>query len=151
MKRNTEEKKEKQLDFGLKNPPQNIYYKYKDQYDLWLARLETHKFMKDILVWFVLICSISLIFTQIYTIETLNRLPSQIPVFSYFFTLSMRLADSYWIYTYPAISTIVLLVGIYLSNRYFHKERELAKVLLITILLANISLAIIFMKLVYTF
>jgi len=151
MKKKKEEKKEKQLDFGLKNPPQNIYYKYKDQYELWLARLETHKFMKDILVWFVLICSSSLIFTQVYTIQTLERLPSKIPVFSYYFTLTMRLADSYWIYTYPAISLTVLLIGMYLANKYFHKERDLAKTLLITILLANISLSVIFMKLVYTF
>ncbi|MGI6423305.1 MAG: hypothetical protein ACOX0X_01615 [Candidatus Dojkabacteria bacterium] len=151
MEKSKEEKKEKQLDFGLKNPPQNVYYKYKDQYELWLARLETNKFMKDILVWFTLIISISLIFTQIYTIETLDRLPSKIPVFSYYLTLSSRLVSSHWIYLYPIISIVILLTGMYISNKYFHKERDLAKTLLITILLANISLAIIFMKLVYTF
>lgn len=151
MEKNKKEKKEKQLDFGLKNPPQNIYYKYKDQYELWLSKLETRKFTQDILTWFVLIISTSLIFTQIYSIETVESLPTRIPVFNYFFTLSMRLVDSNWIYVYPAIGVLLLLVGTYYANRYYHREKELSKVLLITILLANLSLSVIFMKLLYTF
>ncbi|MDX9738770.1 MAG: hypothetical protein RBT33_00190 [Candidatus Dojkabacteria bacterium] len=151
MEKDKKEKKEKQLDFGLKNPPQNIYYKYKDQYELWLSKLETRKFTQDILTWFVLIISTSLIFTQIYSIETVESLPTRIPVFNYFFTLSMRLVDSNWIYVYPAIGVLLLLVGTYYANRYYHREKELSKVLLITILLANLSLSVIFMKLLYTF
>lgn len=145
------EKKEKQLDFGLKNPPQNIYYKYKDQYELWLSRLETYKFMKDTLMWFVFIMSASLITTQIYTIQTLNTLPTRIPIFNYFSTLSFRLAHSVWIYIFPVISIVVLLAGLIFANRYYHRERELAKTLLVTILLTSLSLSIILLKLVYTF
>lgn len=145
------EKKEKQLDFGLKNPPQNIYYKYKDQYELWLSRLETYRFMKDILMWFVLVMSVSLITTQVYTIQSIDILPSKIPVFNYFFTLTLRLADSLWIYIYPVISTTVLIIGLLFANRYYHRERELSKTLLVTIILTVLSLSIILLKLVYTF
>ncbi|MFA5622636.1 MAG: hypothetical protein WC981_00130 [Candidatus Dojkabacteria bacterium] len=151
MEKNKKEKKEKQLDFGLKNPPQNIYYKYKDQYELWLSKLETRKFTQDILTWFVLIISSSLIFTQIYSIQTLENIPSKIPVFNYFFTLSMRLVSSNWIYTHTVIGVLLLVVGTYYANKYYHREKELSKVLLIAVLLANISLSVIFMKLLYTF
>ena len=150
-KKVVKEKKEKQLNFGLKNPPQNIYYKYKDQYELWLSRLETYKFMKDILMWFVLIMSASLITTQVYILQTLDKLPSKIPVFNYFSTPSLRLAGSIWVYTFPAISIVVLLAGLIFANRYYHRERELAKTIIVSILLATVSLSVILLKLVYTF
>lgn len=143
--------KEKQLEFGLKNPPQNIYYKYKDQYELWLSRLEVYKFMNDTLTWFILIISISLISTQIYSIQNIESMPSKIPIFGYFLTLSLRLADSIWIYIYPGISTIVVLIGFIFANKYYHRERELSKALLISVLLSTLSLSVILLKLVYTF
>ncbi len=148
--RKTEKKKEVQLDFGLKNPTKNIYYKYKDQYELWLSQLETYRFMKDLLMWFVVIMNISLITTQIYTIQTLDRLPSRIPIFNYFSTLSYKLAPSSWIYIYPIMSMSILLIGIVFANRYYHKERELSKALLVSTLLAIFSLCMILLKLVYT-
>jgi hypothetical protein len=152
MKDNTKkEKKEKQLDFNLKNPPQNIYYKYKDQYEMWLAGMETRRFVKDVLTWFVIILSISLISTEIYMIFNLESLPSQIPVFNYFFTLSRRLVSNQWIYLYPAIGTILLILGIIIAKKYYHNERELARTLLIATFLANVTLCLIFLKLVYTF
>lgn len=151
MKKKEKEKKEKQLDFGLKNPPQNIYYKYKDQYEIWLSGLETHRFMKDLLMWFVLIMSVSLISTQIYTILNLEILPSKIPVLNYFFSLHLRLVDSFWIYFFPSLSILVLFFGFLFANKYYHRERELSKLLLVAILLSTLSLSVIFFKLVYSF
>ncbi|PKN02482.1 hypothetical protein CVU76_00365 [Candidatus Dojkabacteria bacterium HGW-Dojkabacteria-1] len=151
MKKKEKEKKEKQLDFGLKNPPQNIYYKYKDQYELWLSGLETHRFMKDLLMWFVLVMSISLISTQIYSILNLEILPSRIPVLGYFFSLSLRLVDSFWIYFLPSLSILILISGFLFANKYYHRERELSKLLLVAVLLSTMSLSVIFFKLVYSF
>ena len=94
------EEKQKQLNFGLKNSPQNIYFKYKDQYEVWLAGLETKKFMKDILTWFTIILSITFIFTEIYLIETHEQLPSRIPIFNYFINSSKRLTVNELIYLY---------------------------------------------------
>ena len=150
MKKNVP-KKEVQLDFGLKNPPQNIYFKYKDQYELWLSKLETRRFLKDVLMWFVLILSISLITTQVYTIQTTNNIPTIVPIFNYYFTLAKRLSASEWIYLYPSIGIFTLIFGLYFSNRYYHKERDLSKLLLISILLTNVSLCVVFFKLVFTF
>jgi hypothetical protein len=152
MKENLKkEKKEKQLDFRLKNPPQNIYYKYKDQYELWLAGMETRKFIKDVLTWFVIIISVSLIVTEIYMIANLSSLPTQIPVFNYFFTLSRRLVSQEWIYLYPFLGTVLLLIGTFTAKHYYNKEKELSRTLLLATLFANITLCMIFLKLVYTF
>ena len=151
MEKKEKAKKEKQLDFGLKNPPQNIYYKYKDQYELWLSKLETHRFMKDLLMWFILIMSLSLIVTQIYTILNLEIIPSRIPVLNYFFTLGLRLVNSIWIYLFPSLSILVLILGFIFANKYYHKERELSKTLLVVILLTILSISILFFRLVYSF
>lgn len=144
-------KKDVQLDFGLKNPPQNIYYKYKDQYELWLSKLETRRFLKDILMWFVLVLSITLVTTQIYTIQTTENIPTIVPIFNYYFTLAKRLSASEWIYLYPGAGIVTLIIGLYFSNLYYHKERDLSKLLLISILLTNVSLCVVFFKLVFTF
>lgn len=81
------EKKEKQLEFGLKGTPKNIYYKYKKQYELWLAGLETKKFIKDPLTWLTIILSISLVGTQIYMIESKDKIPQKVPIFNSFLIL----------------------------------------------------------------
>jgi len=151
MEKTKKGEQEKQLDFGLKNPPQNIYFKYKDQYELWLSKLETHRFMRDVLTWFVLIMTSFLIFTQVYTIQELGHLPTKIPIFNYYFTLSMRLVDSNWIYMYPITGIFLLSLGMFCANKFYHKEKELSKTLLVVVFLANVSLTIIFMNLVNTF
>ena len=145
------EEKQKQLNFGLKNSPQNIYFKYKDQYEVWLAGLETKKFMKDILTWFTIILSITFIFTEIYLIETHEQLPSRIPIFNYFINSSKRLTVNELIYLYPFLSTLMLILTTITANHYYHKERSLSKILLVVMLLVNLSLCLIFLKLLYTF
>lgn len=146
-----EKKKEKQLNLGLKNTPANIYYKYKDRYDVWSAGLETRKFLKDIFTWFVVILSITFIATEVYLIVNKGSIPSEIPIFNYFVAPAERLVSDMWIYVYPLIGSTVLLIGILIANMFYHKERELSKILLLTVLLTNFSLCIIFLKLLHTF
>ncbi|HOC97382.1 MAG TPA: hypothetical protein PLK49_00115 [Candidatus Dojkabacteria bacterium] len=147
----TKKKKEKQLELTLPDTPKNIYYKYKNQYELWLAGIETKKFVKDPLTWFVIITSLALIATQVYTIQSKTRIPSKVPVFNYFLNPSKRLVANQYIYFFPVLSFLILLCTIALANSYYHKERELIKVLEIVCLLANISICFIFMKLVLIF
>ena len=147
----TKKKKEKQLELTLPDTPKNIYYKYKNQYELWLAGIETKKFVKDPLTWFVIITSLALIATQVYTIQSKTRIPSKVPVFNYFLNPSKRLVANQYIYFFPVLCFLILLCTIVLSNSYYHKERELIKVLEIVCLLANISICFIFMKLVLIF
>ncbi|NLZ24270.1 hypothetical protein GX888_00775 [Candidatus Dojkabacteria bacterium] len=142
--------KEAQLDFGLKDNPKNIYYKYKDQYELWLAGLETNRYFKDPLMWFTLILSSTLIFTQGYLL-TKKKIPTRISVFNYYVPLQKRLGNSYLIYLYPLLGLSVLLIGLFISRKYYHKERLLSKVLLISILLSNFSLCIISLRLLLSF
>ncbi len=147
----TKKEKEKQLELTLPDTPKNIYYKYKNQYELWLAGIETKKFVKDPLTWFVIITSLALIATQVYTIQSKTRIPSKVPVFNYFLNPSKRLVANQYIYFFPVLSFLILLCTIALANSYYHKERELIKVLEIVCLLANISICFIFMKLVLIF
>lgn len=145
------EKKEKQLQFGLKNTPKNIYYKYKDQYELWLAGLETKKFIKDSLTWFTIILSSSFLFTEMYMIETISEIPSKIPLFNYFIVPSKRLVSNEYIYIFPALTLLILIISISLSNTYYHKEKELSKTILIVMLLVNLSICLTFLNLFYLF
>lgn len=145
------EKKEKQLDFGLKNSPKNIYYKYKDQYELWLAGLETKKFMKDPLTWFSLIFSSTFIAIQMYLIESTKKIPTEIPIFNYFINPSRRIASDEYIYMLPMVCLLVLISTMILSNRYYHKERDLSKVITIIAVLVNLSICLVFLKLFLTF
>ena len=147
----TKKKKEKQLELTLPDTPKNIYYKYKNQYELWLAGIETKKFVKDPLTWFVIITSLALIATQVYTIQSKTRIPSKVPVFNYFLNPSKRLVANQYIYFFPVLSFLILLCTIALANSYYHKERELIKVLEIVCLLSNISICFVFMKLVLIF
>lgn len=144
-------KKEVQLDFGLKDTPKNIYFKYKDQYELWLAGLETRKYIKDPLTWLTIILSVTLLFTQIYMIETNANIPSKIPILNYFSTPSKRLLEREYIYMYPGISLFLLTVSIYISTVYYHKERALSKEILITMLLVSFSICLVFLNLIYSF
>lgn len=146
----SKKKKEKQLDFDLHNAPKNIYYKYKEQYELWLAGLETKRYIKDPLTWFTILTSISLIGTQLYIIETREKIPQKVPIFNYYLNPSKRLVSDEYIYLLPILSILVLIVTILLSNRYYHRERELSKILGIVSLLTNISICLIFIKLSLT-
>jgi len=145
------EKKEKQLEFGLKGTPKNIYYKYKKQYELWLAGLETKKFIKDPLTWLTIILSISLVGTQIYMIESKDKIPQKVPIFNYFLNPTKKLVHDEYLYLLPLLSILILLVTIILSNRYYHKERDLSKIIIIVALLVNTSLCLTFIKLFLSF
>ena len=131
----TKKKKEKQLELTLPDTPKNIYYKYKNQYELWLAGIETKKFVKDPLTWFVIITSLALTATQVYTIQSKTQIPSKVPIFNYFLNPLKRLAANQYIYFFPILCFLILLCTIVLSNSYYHKERELIKVLEIVCLL----------------
>lgn len=144
-------KKEKQLDLGLRNSPSNAYYKYKGKYDIWLAGMDTKKFLKDPLAWFALLMSATLIGTEVYTINDAIQLPSEIPVFNYFIDYSKRLIGQDWIYLMPAIGAVVLFLTIPIASSYYHKERLLSRTLLLVALLSNISLCLLFFKLVNNF
>ncbi len=143
--------KEKQLDFGLRNTPKNVYYKYKDQYELWLAGLETKKFIKDPFTWFSIIISLTFIITEIFTIETSGAIPSKIPILNYYTNPIKRLSSNEYIYLFPLLGIVTLLGSIVLSNRFYHKERDLAKVLLLIMLLTNMSFCFMFLKLFLIF
>lgn len=150
-KKKEKKTKEPQLDLGLKDSPKNKYYKYKGKYSIWLAGLDTKKYLKDPLIWFFIIFSSVFIGAQVYSILNFQNIPSKIPLFNYYIEFIPRLVNSQWIYVLPSIGLLCLVLGIIFSSYYYHKERALSKTLLLTTVLANLSLCVIFFKLISTF
>ena len=143
--------KEMQLDFGLKNTPKNIYFKYKDQYDIWLAGFETKKFVKDSFTWFTLIISLSFVVTEIITIDQEDAIPSKIPLLNYYINPARRLVSEEYIYLFPILGVIVIISSLIIAGKSYHRERDLSRILLLAMLLSNLSLCLIFLKLFLIF
>ena len=135
--------KEKQLDLGLKQSPFNTITKHKERFNLFRARWDTRRYTKSTWVWFVIVISISLITTQIVTIqENIELLPTQIPLYQFFIDNTLRLTSSKYIYFIPGISGFLFVVSILFSNKYYNKERSLSNLLLLTSLLSILIMTI---------
>ena len=144
-----EKPKEKQLNLGLKQSPFNLLFKQKDRFDLFRARWDTKRYTKSTWVWFTIVLSFSLIATQIVTIlENISLLPQQIPVFQFYVDNVARLAPQDFIYSAPAVSSLLLILGIIFSNKYYNKERNLANTLLLACLLSIFLITVSLIRLI---
>jgi hypothetical protein len=145
-------KKEKQLELGLKSPLRNRLYQIKDRIAKIFAYLEIIKFLKDPLNWLFLTLSLSFIAIQSYFIYTTREsLPTQLPIFSYFTDLEKKLVSTNFIYALPVISLIVMIAGSRISYRYFHKERVMSVLLLLSMLLSIILVSLLVLKVTMPF
>ena len=142
-------KKEKQLDLGLKQSPKNIFYKFKLRFTKFLIRFEIKEFLRSPFTWLVVILSLSFIITQGYVLfENISSYPSELPIWQNQVLLSRRLMEKNFLYIFPSISIFTLIIGIFLSNIYYHKEKFLSKILLFSVLLSVMSLTFAFLKLI---
>lgn len=154
MKKNTtkSKSKEKQLDLGLKSPFSNKVFEVKGKIGKAFAYLEVMKFMKDPVNWFFITLALFLIFMQSYFIfKTQGLLPNQLPLFPYFTNLEKKLSDSFFIYSLPIVSLLISFAGIKISYNYFHKERVMSGLLLLSTLLAVILITMLTLKLTLPF
>lgn len=151
-KRKEKEKKEKQLDLGIKEPFKNRFLKIKRSIDFAILKFEVRKFLKDPLVWATLIVSVVLIAQQIYLITTtLTQLPVYVPIFKYFISIPSKLAVKDYIIIFPTISVVGLLLSFLFTSRYYNSERALTKILLFTSLLCTVSQSLILIDLINLF
>jgi len=75
----------KQLNLDIKEPFKNKFYKAKRNFDFAVLKLEVIKFLKDPLVWSVIIWGGCLSLFQINSIITnIEKLPTLIPLFKFF-------------------------------------------------------------------
>jgi hypothetical protein len=149
MSKKEKPKKEKQLDLGLKQSPKNFLYKIKRGLDAFLVKFEIKRFLRSPFTWFTIIISLSLIFFLFYIlIQEISIYPKELPVWQNQTSLYKRLADKDSLYFFPVASSIVLLSGILFANFFYHKEKFLSKILLLTVLLSIIGLTLSFLKLI---
>jgi hypothetical protein len=141
--------KNKQLNLKLKESPLNFLAKFKERIELSRARWDIKKYTKSSWVWFTLVISISLIVTQIYTIqESFTTLPKRIPLFQIYVDASKALAGTKYIYLIPAISILIVVTGIIFSNKYYNKKRNLSNTLLLSMLLGNLIITVALIRLI---
>lgn len=151
MTKKTKEKTEevKQLDLDIKEPFKNRFYKAKRKFTTTVLILEVRKFLKDPLVWALLVISIFLIYFQIMSIlRVFEDLPSSIPILAFYSTPSKQLIEKDFIYIIPALSVFFLLVAIIFISRNYNRERNIVKLLLVSMLIFVLFLTISLIKIV---
>lgn len=145
------EKKEeyKQLNLDIKEPFSNKYFKIKGAFDKKIISLEVLKFLKDPLLWAVLVIGVIFTIYQLYIIQTnYQSLPTVLPILKYFITAKEQLVSKELLYIYPSISAISLLLTILLTPKYYNRERSFVKLLMSCCLLCCIAQTIILIDLI---
>lgn len=149
MAKKDKPKKEKQLDLGLKGSPKNLFFKFRSKLSRFLIRFEIKEFLRNPFTWFVIILSLSFIITQTYIlVNNISSYPEKLPVWQNQISLSKRLSEKNSLYIFPVISSSILLLGILFSNIFYHREKFLSKILLLTIILSITGITFTFLKLV---
>lgn len=137
MSKETQEENN-QLSLKLKQSPLNIVAKYKERFELFRAKWDIRRYTKSTWVWLTIILSLSLIVTQVFTIQdSISFLPNYIPLLQIFVDPTKTLTSTEYIYAIPILSSIILIVGIIISNKFYNKERNLSNTLLWVMLLSN--------------
>ncbi|MGI6443629.1 MAG: hypothetical protein ACOX06_01320 [Candidatus Dojkabacteria bacterium] len=145
----TEEEQYKQLDLEIEEPFKNRFYKIKKDFDDVVIKLEVVKFLKDPLVWAALMAFLILTLYQVYIISTnINSLPTSLPIFKFYINPKNILAPKEMIYLYPIISTTISVPTFIFASRNYSREKHLTKLLLVSIIIAIISLTVILVNLV---
>jgi hypothetical protein len=142
----------KQLELGIKEPFKNRFFKIKRSIDFAVLRFEVRKFLKDPLVWATLTIGLVLIAQQISIIlENFSTLPVYVPIFRHFLSAEKKLAQRDYIFIFPMISLIALLLSMLFTSRYYNNEKKLTRLLLFSSLLSSISQSLILIDLVNLF
>ncbi len=140
--------KEEQLDLDIKEPLKNKFFKVKGRVDLAILQFEIKKFLKDPLLWAMIIIGMIFIAQQILLIyKDIDTLPKYLPVFKYFLSAEDKLALKEYIYIYPLISIVVFLVSLISTSKNYNRERNFTKLLMASALLCIVSQSIILVDL----
>ena len=130
----------KQLDLGIKDPLKNKAFKIKGKADIMLLQFEVKKFLKDAFFWFVGIFNIVMLLQQgLWLYNNIHKFPSLTPILNYNLAPEDRIIDKHFLYIFPIISLISIIVGIIITTRYYNKEKVLTRFILLCTLLTCIS------------
>lgn len=147
-KKSVKEDEYKQLGLEIKEPFSNKFYKIKRDFDTTVLKFEILKFLKDPILWAMLVIGAILILYQIYAIQKdFDSLPQYLPIYKYFMIVQDKLVEKKFIWIYPIISTAILIPSLILIPRNYNREKSLIKLLMIVILLCIIAQSIILIEL----
>lgn len=137
------------MDLGLKESPKNFFYNIKNKLSLERTKLETKNFLKNPYTWATLVIPFTMIGIQLYLFYTnSSQLPNKIPIYPFYNSVQKQIAPNEYLLIYPTISILILVTSTIFSSKYFHKERELSKLLQLCSSLAILSIMLVFLKLV---
>lgn len=140
-KKKTEQEEVKQLDLEIKEPFKNKFYKAKREFDTAVLQLEVRKFLKDPLVWAVLVITVILIYFQVQSIlNNLGVLPTYLPILRFYLFPSKQLIETQYVYLFPFLSGFLLIISMFFISRNYNREKNLVKLLLIAVLISEIFL-----------
>ncbi len=147
-KQKAPKQEEKQLDLGIKDPFKNKIFKIKGKTDTMLLQFEVKKFLKDAFYWFVIVFNTVMLIQQgLWLHENISKFPSLTPVLNYNLDAESRVTNKYFLYIFPIITLISLIIGVIVTVKYYNKEKMLTKFILLCTLLASISGSIMLIQL----
>lgn len=147
-KKTVKEEEYKQLGLDIKEPFSNRFYKIKRKFDDTVLKFEILKFLKDPILWAMLVIGVILILYQIYSIQkNYDTLPQYLPIYRYFIVVRDKLVEKKHIWIYPIISISVLIPSFFVVPTNYNKEKSLIKLLMIVVLLCIIAQTIILVEL----
>jgi glucan phosphoethanolaminetransferase (alkaline phosphatase superfamily) len=147
-KQKTPKQEEKQLNLGIKDPFKNKIFKIKGKTDVMLLQFEVKKFLKDSFFWFVIVSDAIMLAQQGFWLHNnIQKFPSLTPILNYNLSAENRVTDRYFLYIFPIISLISIIIGVIVTAKYYNKEKMLTKFILLCTLLASVSGSIILIHL----
>jgi len=136
-------KEEKQLDLGMKDPFKNKILKIKGKTDVMLLQFEVKKFFKDSFFWFVIVSDMIMLVQQGFWLHNnIEKFPSLTPILNYNLSSENRITNRDFLYIFPIITLLSLIIGIIVTAKYYNKEKMLIKFILLCTVLASVSASI---------
>lgn len=133
-------KEEKQLDLGMKDPFKNKILKIKGKTDVMLLQFEVKKFFKDSFFWFIIVSDTVMLAQQgFWLYNNIQRFPSLTAILNYNLTPENRIVSKHFLYIFPIITLLSIIIGTIVTIKYYNKEKMLTKFILLCTLLASVS------------
>lgn len=142
-KKSEVEQEPKQLDLEIKEPVKNKFYKAKGKFDLAVLKLEVIKFLKDPLVWIMLVFGVVMIAFQMNLIlKNIDTIPKYVPLFRFYLAPKNILVEAKYIYLIPVLTGIIVLISAIFVSRNYNREKYLTKILLVSTIIAELFLSV---------
>jgi hypothetical protein len=123
----TTEKESKQLSLGLNSPFTNFFTNLKWRITRRLNLFEANTFINDSLIWvFAIFQLIGIFYQLIYILNSLEILPSFLPLFEYNAVAGSYLIPKFYFLLLPVISFLIFSYSFKVSRYYYFKNSLLA-------------------------